>query len=273
MTSDHPAATVKSLMSLEGRRAVITGGAGHIGAAMAKALAELGAGLILVDLRGANFDAATKSLPAQGGAAPVTYGCDLELEAERQRLIAMLLGEDRPIDILINNAAFVGTSGLRGWVVPFEEQTVESWRRAFEVNLTSAFHLCQGLTPLLRKSKGASIINISSIYGHCGPDMRLYEGTKMGNPAAYAASKGGLIQLTRWLATSLAPDIRVNAISPGGIFRNQPESFVERYEARVPLQRMGTEEDLIGATVFLASDLSRYVTGQNICVDGGWSVW
>lgn len=273
MTSDRSGTTVKSLMDLEGRRAVITGAAGHIGTTMAKALAELGAGLVLVDLPTANFDGLTKGLPAHDGAAHVTYGCDLESDEDRHRLIEMLAAEDRPIDILINNAAFVGTSGLRGWVVPFEEQTMEAWRRAFEVNLTSAFHLCQGLTPLMRKSKGASIINISSIYGHCGPDFRLYEGTKMGNPAAYAASKGGLIQLTRWLATTLAPDIRVNAISPGGIFRNQAESFVERYEARTPMRRMGTEEDLIGATVFLATDLSRYVTGQNICVDGGWSVW
>lgn len=273
MTSDQSSATVKSLLSLEGRRALITGAAGHIGTAMARALAELGATLLLIDLAGANFDGVTKDLPAHDDAAHVTYGCDLESDDERRRLVDMLRKEDRPVDILINNAAFVGTSGLPGWVVPFEEQTTETWRRAFEVNLTSAFHLCQGLLPLMRKSKGASIINVSSIYGHCGPDMRLYEGTKMGNPAAYAASKGGLIQLTRWLATTLAPDIRVNAISPGGIFRNQAESFVERYEARTPMQRMGTEEDLIGATVFLATDLSRYVTGQNICVDGGWSVW
>lgn len=103
--------------------------------------------------------------------------------------------------------------------------------------------------------------------------MRLYDGTSMGNPAAYAASKGGLIQSTRWLSTVLAPEIRVNCVSPGGIWRNQPESFVRGYEARTPMQRMGTEEDMMGAIAFLASDLSLYVTGQHIAVDGGWSAW
>ncbi|MDO8629190.1 MAG: SDR family oxidoreductase, partial [Phycisphaerales bacterium] len=118
-----------------------------------------------------------------------------------------------------------------------------------------------------------SIINIASIYGSYGPDLRLYAGTAMGNPAAYAASKGGLIQLTRWLATVLAPHVRVNSISPGGVFRNQPEEFVQRYEARTPLGRMATDDDLRGAMLYLASDLSRYVTGQNLSVDGGWGVW
>ena len=95
----------------------------------------------------------------------------------------------------------------------------------------------------------------------------------MGNPAAYAASKGGLLQLTRWLSTTLAPSVRANAISPGGVYRNQPISFVKRYEARTPLGRMATEEDIVGAVVYLASDLSTYVTGQNLIVDGGWTAW
>jgi len=95
----------------------------------------------------------------------------------------------------------------------------------------------------------------------------------MGNPAAYSASKGGLIQLTRWLATTIAPDIRVNCISPGGVWRNQPDEFVKRYEAKTPLRRMATEEDLKGIIAYLASDLSTYVTGQNIVVDGGWTAW
>ena len=95
----------------------------------------------------------------------------------------------------------------------------------------------------------------------------------MGNPAAYAASKGGIVQLTRWLSTTLAPDIRVNTLSPGGVFRNQPEVFVKRYEEKVPLGRMATEEDFKGSVAFLASDLSQYVTGQNMLVDGGWGAW
>ena len=106
-----------------------------------------------------------------------------------------------------------------------------------------------------------------------GPDMRLYENTPVGNPAAYAASKGGLLQLTRWLATVLAPDVRVNAITPGGVWRDQPTEFYERYVGSTPLRRMATEEDLKGAVAYLASDLSAYVTGHNLVVDGGWTAW
>ena len=157
--------------------------------------------------------------------------------------------------------------------VPFEEQSIDTWRRALEVNLIAVFELCQGLTPLLEAEKGASIINIGSIYGEYGPDWHLYESTNMSNPAAYGASKGGIIQLTRWLATTLAPHVRVNTISPGGIFRNQPEKFVKRYEAKTPLGRMATEDDFRGVMAYLASDLSGYVTGQNFPVDGGWGVW
>jgi NAD(P)-dependent dehydrogenase (short-subunit alcohol dehydrogenase family) len=126
---------------------------------------------------------------------------------------------------------------------------------------------------MLKISQGASIINIASIYGMFGPDWRLYKGTELSNPAAYSASKGGLIQFTRWLATSIAPYVRVNSISPGGIFRNQPKAFVRRYEARTPLARMATEDDFRGVVAFLASDMSKYVTGQNLVVDGGWGVW
>ena len=141
------------------------------------------------------------------------------------------------------------------------------------MNLTAAFHLSQGLTAELRKASGANIINVTSIYGEYGPDWRLYEGTDMGNPAAYGASKGGLNQFTRWLATTIAPDVRVNAISPGGVFRNQPEKFVNRYIERTPLKRMATEDDFRGVVAYLASDLSQYVTGQVLRVDGGWGEW
>ncbi len=125
----------------------------------------------------------------------------------------------------------------------------------------------------MKKNNNGSIINIASTYGIVGPDYSLYEGTEMGNPAAYAASKGGLIQLTRWLSTTMAPNTRVNAVSPGGVFRHQPEKFVSRYEKRTPLARMATEEDFKGVIAFLAGDLSSYVTGQNIVIDGGWTTW
>jgi NAD(P)-dependent dehydrogenase (short-subunit alcohol dehydrogenase family) len=188
-------------------------------------------------------------------------------------LISNLLAQNLTLDILINNAAFVGTSDLADINSKFEGQSLSSFRRILEVNLNSVFHLCQGLLPLLNKSQSGSIINISSIYGSFGPDWNLYSGTGMSNSAAYSSSKGAVNQLTRWLATTLSPKIRVNSISPGGIARNQPRDFIEKYEKRTPLGRMAVEEDFKGVISFLASDNSSYVTGQNIYVDGGWSAW
>lgn len=265
--------TIKKLMNLKARRALITGATGALGRVMADTLAELGADLVLVDRPGVDFQCISEALIKRWGIKVQYRHCDLEQQEQRIELMDWLKSGGEGLNILINNAAFVGTSELQGWGVPFEEQTVDTWRRALEVNLTAVFDLCQGLTPMLKVAEGASIINIASIYGEYGPDWSLYEGTSMSNPAAYGASKGGLIQLTRWLATTIAPHVRVNAISPGGIFRNQPEKFVARYKARTPLGRMATEEDFRGTVAHLASDLSKYVTGQNLAVDGGWGAW
>lgn len=265
--------SVKELMSLAGRTVAITGGAGHIGRAMADAVAELGASVAVIDLNPEACEDTATGLSEKHGVKSVGFPVDLAEETAVRELpvqVAECLGG---LDVLINCAAFVGTSGLEGWVVPFEEQSVDTWRKAMEVNLTSVFTLTQAVAPLLKESGHGSIINVSSIYGIYGPDLRLYEGTGMGSPAAYAASKGGLLQFTRWCSTVLAPDIRVNAITPGGVSRNQDEQFVKRYEGKTPLQRMATEEDFKGAVCYLASDLSAYVTGQNIIVDGGFGVW
>jgi len=265
--------TYKELSDLSGRTALITGAVGGLGKVFADTLGELGANLILVDLSGKPLDIFAKELEQKWSINVSTFEIDLELEDERKALISKIGKDFDQLNVLINNAAFVGNSDLTGWNTDFENQTVETWRRAFEVNLTAVFELCQGFTPLMQKSVGASIINISSIYGQLGPDWRLYQGVNMGNPAAYGASKGALIQFTRWLSTTLAPSVRANVVCPGGIFRNQPESFVTQYESRTPLGRMASEDDLKGALGFLASDLSKYVTGQVLTVDGGWGAW
>lgn len=260
-------------MNLRGRRALITGATGGLGRMMADTLAELGADLLLLDRPGSDLDALQEQVRATWSVECQPLQCDLESEAERLAMIAAVKSDGRGLEILINNAAFVGTSDLKGWVAPFEQQTLDTWRRAIEVNLTATFHLCQAFVPELRTSSHGSIINVASIYGEFGPDWRLYADTAMGNPAAYGASKGGVVQLTRWLASTISPHVRVNAISPGGVFRNQPAVFVQRYTDRTPLGRMATEDDFRGAVAYLASDLSRYVTGEIMRVDGGWGVW
>jgi NAD(P)-dependent dehydrogenase (short-subunit alcohol dehydrogenase family) len=264
---------IAELLKLKGRRALVTGAAGSLGRVIAETLAELGADLILVDqeVSGHGFASALSKRWCINVECLV---CDLEDQMQRFDLIEQIKGErDKGLNILINNAAFVGSAELQGWAVPFEDQTIETWRRALEVNLTAVFDLSQGLSSLLKVAEGGSIINISSIYGMYAPDWKLYAGTNMSNPAGYAVSKGGLLQLTRWLATTIAPNVRVNAISPGGIFRNQPESFIKSYESKTPLGRMATEDDFRGAIAYLASDLSKYVTGENLLVDGGWGIW
>jgi NAD(P)-dependent dehydrogenase (short-subunit alcohol dehydrogenase family) len=263
--------TLAARMNLRGRRVLLTGATGHLGRVMADTLGELGAELLLVDRPGSDFETLQRELHEKHGVDSQSLPCDLESEADRAILIETVKRGGK-LHVLINNAAFVGTSELQGWAVPFEEQKLDAWRRAFEVNLTAVFHLCQSFTPELR-AVGGNIVNITSIYGEYGPDWRLYEGTPMANPAAYGASKAGLAQLTRWLATTLAPTVRVNAISPGGVFRNQPEAFVQRYTSRTPLARMATEDDFRGAIAYLATDLSSYVTGQVLRVDGGWGEW
>lgn len=262
---------LRDLMDLGGRAAVITGGGGHIGLAMAEALAELGASVALVDVGEAGDKA--RDLSDRFGTPAIALKADLADEAAMRAVPAQAAEALGGLDILIHSAAFVGTSSLSGWVVPFEQQSVDTWRKALEINLTAVFALTQAALPWLKSKGRGSVIMVSSIYGEVGPDMRLYEGTAMGNPAAYAASKGGMNQLARWLSTVLAPEVRVNTISPGGVARGQPQAFVDRYVARTPLARMATEEDFKGAAAFLASDLSAYVTGQTITVDGGWTAW
>jgi NAD(P)-dependent dehydrogenase (short-subunit alcohol dehydrogenase family) len=265
--------TIRDLSNLKGRRALITGSTGALGRIISDTLAELGADLVLLDRPGSDLDIMSACLRERWNVNVECEVCDLENQTQRTELMASLKGSGKGLNILINNAAFVGTSDLTGWSVPFEQQTVKTWRRALEVNLTAIFDLCQGLTPLLKEAHGANIINIASIYGITGPDWGLYEGTSMSNPAAYGASKGGLIQFTRWLATTIAPHIRVNSISPGGIFRSQPATFLRRYEAKTPLGRMATEDDFRGVIAYLGSDMASYVTGQNLVVDGGFGVW
>jgi len=263
---------IKHLINLEGRRALITGATGGLGHQMAVTLAELGADLILLDHPSSDYTQVLKSIEEISHASVELMDCDLEDGAARSNIIDILFKMPENLNILINNAAFVGTSNLEGWNTDFYEQSLDTWRRALEVNLTAVFDICKGLAVKLKNSGHASIINIGSIYGVNAPDYSLYKNTDINNPAAYAASKGGLIQLTRWLATTLAPDVRVNSISPGGVFRNQPASFVKRYEKKTPLSRMARDEDLKGVTAFLSSDLSAYITGQNIIVDGGWTI-
>jgi NAD(P)-dependent dehydrogenase (short-subunit alcohol dehydrogenase family) len=265
--------SLKELMKLQGRVALVTGGGGHVGSVVCEALAELEAAIAVLDAVSESCTAVAKRIHETYGVETLPLVIDLTDEISVRSVVPTVLDRFGRLDILVNCAALVGTSDLKGWADPFLEQRSDTWRLALEINLTAPFLLVQTCAKALVKSGHGSVVNISSIYGMVGPDMRLYENTTLGNPAAYAVSKGGLLQLTRWLATVLAPDVRVNAITLGGVRREQPKDFRERYESRTPLGRMATEEDVKGAIAYLASDLSAYVTGHNLVVDGGWAVW
>ena len=264
---------ILSLMNLKGRRAMVTGAAGGLGKVIAETLAELGSDLVLVDREKEGIESLQHQLSDSFAVSVIGTVCDLEHQDQRERLIDDIIRDGKDLNILVNNAAIVGSSNLVGWNAPFVEQSIETWRRALEVNLVAPFELCQGLSQILKNSRGGNIINIASIYGQFGPDWRLYENTNMSNPAAYGASKAGLIQLTKWLSTTLSPDVRVNAISPGGVFTGQQESFVDTYSSRTPLRRMANYGDFAGGVAFLATDMAEYVTGEVLNVDGGWGVW
>lgn len=265
--------SIHELIDLSGRKALVTGGGGHIGSILGETLVELGATVSLLDIDARLTRRAVRAILRVRPDSAFGVHCDLRSERSARGAVNKVIRKMGGLDILVHCAAYVGTTRAPGWAVPFEKQTVKAFQDALKVNLLSAFVLAQEARTALSASGRGSLILIGSTYGLVGPDPRLYEDTSMNNPVGYGASKGGLLQMTRYLATLLAPSVRVNAISPGGVWRQQPKTFHRRYVARTPLRRMAAEEDLKGAVAYLAGDASGYVTGHNLVVDGGWTAW
>jgi len=254
---------MSDLFSLQGRVAVVTGAAGHLGAPMARALAGAGAKVYLLGRNPAPLEVLSRQIGPSATAAMV----DVTDASQVSRFLQGIA--ERRLDVLVNNA-YAGAS-----------PDGDPFARAYEITVTAAFRLVRESLPLLRQavaaSGGASVINITSMYGMVSPDPRVYEDSPP-NPPFYGAAKAGLIQLTRHLAAELgAEKIRVNAISPGPFpspasQQNFP-MLMRNLEKKVPLERLGRPEELAGAVLFLASDASSYVTGTNLPVDGGWTAW
>jgi gluconate 5-dehydrogenase len=263
---------VSELFDLTGRVAIVTGAPGQLGEAMAETLAELGSHIVVVSRTESDCERLASRLTDQYQRA-VSVPADVTDPAEVEALAASVRDEFGRLDVLVNNA-YAGT------VADFEEMSVEQFRDGIDAALTSVFLTTRETLPLLRDG-GASIINVASIYGIVAPNHGIYGDTGLNNPVQYGAAKAGVIQLSRWLATRYADaGIRANALTPGGIYNPDLESregyeetFVPNYEELTPLGRMGRPQDLKGATAFLASDASSWVTGQNLVVDGGWTTW
>jgi len=248
---------------------VVTGACGPLGWSITQQLSALGLRVLAIDL-----PKAIERREHEVGKMAVSFvDIDLTLPDSANTVQVAVDAAGGSLRALVNNAAFTGDASLSGYACAFEDQTDEAFDSALTLNLAVPFRLVRRLAPSLRRSEGSVVVNIASIFGLIGPDPRMYEGTSLSNPAGYAASKGGLIQLTRYLSTVLAPEVRVNCLAPGGLFRGQDPVFVERYGERTPLRRMGNEQDVTQAVAWLISGGSSYVTGQTIAIDGGWTAW
>jgi len=264
---------IKDLFSLEGKVAVVTGGAGHLGSAMSEGLAEAGAHVVIVSR---SVDKCRKRAEKISRDNPEAFAVQTDVtdKASVRNMVDETMKKFGRFDILVNDAGGTTSSLL-------EDMPLEEWNQCLSVYLTGTFLCTQAVVEVMRKGGGGSIINISSMYGMVAADSRLYEDLGGGHgflsPPHYPAAKGGVIQFTRFCASYLAKDkIRVNTISPGA-FPNldfdKHREFIDRLSRKNMLNRIGRPWELKGAVLFLSSEASSYVTGQNIVVDGGWTAW
>jgi NAD(P)-dependent dehydrogenase (short-subunit alcohol dehydrogenase family) len=269
-----PSPTIQQLFDLQGKVALVTGGARNLGYDMALALAEAGADVAVTSRQAENAAKSAAQIAQATGRRVVGFACDIRFEEQVAALVDAVLAAFGRIDILVNNAGNVVSTPENK---PLEQRPLEEWDFTIDVNLKGSF-LCTKhvVAKAMKPARSGVIINLGSLAGVCGKDHRIYEGTGLGGATIdYAAAKGGVINMTREQACWLAQyNIRANCISPGGFWRGHTEHFTQRFSYLVPMGRMGQDgKDLKGAVVFLASEASAYVTGINLPVDGGMSAW
>jgi NAD(P)-dependent dehydrogenase (short-subunit alcohol dehydrogenase family) len=266
------------LFSLANKVVVVTGGAGLLGQVFCQALVDVGAHVAIVDLNLESAETVAKRINKSEAQKVVAVGSDITSPESVTQMVANVVKQLGRIDVLVNNAASKGSS-LDAFFESFEDYSLKTWREVMSVNIDGLFLVAQAVGKQMKKQGGGSIIQTSSIYGVVAPDQRIYEGSEyngrpINTPAVYSASKSAVNGLTNYLATYWASSkIRVNSLTPGGIASGQNSEFNKKYSNRVPLGRMGEATELVGALIYLASDASSYVTGQNLIVDGGLSAW
>lgn len=271
---------VMEKFSLDERTALVTGGAGLLGKQFTRALGQAGANVVVADLDLSAAQAHADMLTSEGiNTLPVQV--NVTDPASVSAMVHSAITKYGSLDVLVNSAALdpkfdpenLGAQSANA----FESYPLESWQQAIDVNLTGMFLACQAATRQMVLQGNGVVINICSTYGLVGPDQRLYErpdGPRQYKPVYYTVSKAGVLGLTRYLATYYAgKSIRVNALTPGGVYNNHDDTFLKAYSARTVMGRMANKDEMDGAIVFLASDASSYMTGSNLVVDGGWTAW
>lgn len=274
----HP--DICRMFDLTSRVALVTGGAGLLGRQFSRTLAAAGARVAVLDLRVDAARQVAEDIQRELGGEAMALGMDITDPHQVEEAVAALRARWGRLDVLVNSAALdpkVSTEGQVQAAGAFEDFPLDLWRQALEVNLTGTFLITQAAARLMREQGKGSIINICSTYGLVGPDQRIYQ--KPGRPPQfkpvyYSVTKAAMLGFTRYLAAYYAgTEIRVNALTPGGVYNQQDPDFVEKYSARTILGRMAREDELNAALLFLASDASSYMTGANLVVDGGWTAW
>ena len=274
--------TIQEKFDLTGRVAVVTGGVGLLGAEFCRTLAEAGAAVVVVDLNASASQGMADPL-TNSGFKSLAVPTDITKPDSVNALVEKVLSTFGRLDILVNSAALdpkFDPDAVNKGITPgaFEDYPLDLWNAALDVNLTGMFLMTQAcVKPMIEQGKKGSIINICSTYGLNGPDQRIYvkDGERVAfKPVYYTVTKAGVMGFTKYLAAYYAgTEIRVNALTPGGVFNNHEEYFVKNYSAKTILGRMAKKDEMNGALLFLASQASSYMTGNNVIVDGGWTAW
>jgi len=265
---------------LDGQTAVVTGGGGLLGKQFSRTLAEAGANVVVADLNQKDADQQAERLKADGYSA-IGVGVNVTDPASTQEMVQRTLKAFGRLDVLVCSAAMdpkfdtEHQDNQKGNA--FETYPLDAWKQALDVNLTGLFLCSQAAVhPMLEQDHGV-LIHICSTYGLVGPDNRIYDRPgqpKSYKPVFYSVTKAGVLGLVHYLATYYAEkNIRVNALTPGGVFNNHDDIFTKNYSARTVIGRMAKQDEMNGALLFLASDASSYMTGSNLVVDGGWTAW
>jgi len=256
-----------SLFDIEHRVVVLTGACGRIGEPLARCFHDRGARLVLTDVHGSGVD----RVAAEMADTAVSLSCDVSKADDVQALVELALSRWGRVDVLVNSHQH----RPQGWSESKPEDFSEDlWDAIMNVNLKGTFLTCREFgRVMLRQGKG-SIINLASTYGVVSSNPALYDGTTLGNPLAYTASKGGVIMLTKYLGAHWSSrGVRVNCVTPHGVASNQEPAFIQRFSSMSPMARLMKVEELFGAVLFLATDASSYATGSNLLVEGGWTAW